>query len=70
MIPDSDTESWERIDFLYEWYVKRFGVSPSTENTPLDIEEDSYEYLELLEKSFKKKAEIEYPKVNNEQILY
>ena len=49
---------------------KRFGVSPATENTPLNIDEGTYEYLELLEKCYKSKTKIEYPKVNNEQILY
>ena len=48
-IPKADKEAWERFHFLYEWYGDKFDEAPSMRFTGLDIEEGSYDHLELLE---------------------
>ena len=49
MIPVTDKESWARFSFLADWYRERFKEPPSTENTPLGVEEGGYDHLALLE---------------------
>jgi len=60
MIPITDKESWARFSFLADWYRKRFKEPPSTENTPLEVEEGGYDHLELLEQCYKTKTKLKY----------
>ena len=68
MIPDTDKESWERFNFLADWYESRFKEIASVANTPLQMGEGSYEHLELLEQSYRTKTKFQYE--INEKFLH
>lgn len=58
-IPTVDKQSWERFTFLANWHVDKFEEIPSVGFSGHQIDEGSYEHLELLEKAFKEKKSID-----------
>jgi len=61
IMPSTDVVAWERFEFLENWYGDKFGDSPIVMNTALDIQQGSYDHLELLEQSYKDKVMLDDP---------
>jgi hypothetical protein len=71
LIPEADKEAHDRFKFIADWYVDRFEESPSVCFSGFDIQEGSYEHLELLERCYKEKKMIdEFEPVYDDERIY
>ena len=71
LIPVADKEAHDRFKFIADWYVDRFEESPSVCFSGFDIQEGSYEHLELLERCYKEKKMVdEFEPVYDDERIY
>ena len=70
-IPIADKEAQDRFEFLANWHGDKFDETPNVCFSGFDIQEGSYEYLELLERCYKEKKMIdEFEPVYDDERIY
>ena len=71
IIPIADKEAWDRFTFLANWHGDKFDETPNVCFSGFDIQEGSYEHLELLERCYKEKKMIdEFEPVFHDERIY
>ena len=70
-IPIADKEAQDRFELLANWHGDKFDETPNDCFSGFYIQEGSYEYLELLERSYKEKKMIdEFEPVYDDERIY
>ena len=71
IIPIADKEANDRFEFLANWHGDKFDETPNGCFSGFDIQEGSYEHLELLERCYKEKKMIdEFEPVYDDERIY
>ena len=70
-IPIADKEAQDRFEFLANWHRDKFDETPNVCFSGFDIQEGSYEHLELLERCYKEKKMVdEFEPVYDDERIY